>query len=131
VSLLTIAKSTGTAMFLAVTAKTPSWVRGSHTKGINTGCRKKEICRLSPSVIGHWKIWVSSGTARSAGERDFEFGSPRANDIANSQQLLAPNHLQYGIDGESPARKKKKRRFESQVSRYDPIKMLEIALEND
>jgi hypothetical protein len=44
----------------------------------------------------------------------FEFDSPRASDATkchNSEQLLAPNHLQYGIDDESPARKKKRRRF--------------------
>jgi hypothetical protein len=52
----------------------------------------------------------------SAGESAFEFDSHGASNMANSQQLLAPNHLQYGIDGESPARKRK-RRFESQVSR--------------
>ena len=62
-------------------------------------------------------------------ERALEWGSPRASDTTkywNSQQLLAPNHLRYGygVDSESLARKKKGT-LESQVCRYDPIKLVE------
>ena len=64
-------------------------------------------------------------------ERALEWGSPRASDTTkywNSQQLLAPNHLRYGygVDSESLARKKKGT-LESQVCRYDPIKLVQIA----
>jgi hypothetical protein len=38
---------------------------------------------------------------------------------------------QFSIDGESPAKKKKKRGLDSQVSRYDPVKLVETALENE
>ena len=65
-------------------------------------------------------------------ERDI---TPRARDAIeyhNSQELSAPSHVHCGIDGESSGRnKKKRRRLESQVFRYDPGKHVETALEND
>jgi hypothetical protein len=39
-----------------------------------------------------------------------------------SSELLSGT-AQFSIDGESPAKKKKKRELESQVPRYDPVKL--------
>jgi hypothetical protein len=63
----------------------------------------------------------------------FEWESPpharNATEYHNSQQLSSPNQHPNGIDCESLARKKKKRRLESQIPRYDPVEQVQTAIE--
>ena len=63
-SLPTIALFRGTAMFLKTIAKTPSWLIGSHTKSVDTGCTYSRRKAIASDALPY------SGTGKHRSEWD-------------------------------------------------------------